>query len=135
MSIRLIGCTLRARNNRQVAAPASFLPHRRGGDSHAFGPLVDATSDRVRISVQLDAAVAREFATSSLRSDSAKAIRSLIDNAGATVSANFPDVNDTELQQWFTVVAPKRTASALLTQLQYHEAILAAYIKPAEGMP
>lgn len=96
---------------------------------------MDAPSSQVRITVQLEGAVTLEFSAHVQRSASVLSLQALIDDAGASISPTFPNVDDPELRQWFTVVVPVPRASDLLTKLQHHDAVRAAYIKPAEGMP
>ena len=96
---------------------------------------MDASSARVRITVQLRADVARELTAHHSRSESTTSLFDLIEPVGAAIEPAFAGTVDPELGSWFTVIAAEQTASGLLMALQRHEAVLAAYIKPPESPP
>jgi len=96
---------------------------------------VDAASHRVRITVQLRADVARELVAHHSRSEPTTNLLDLIAATGAGLEPVFPGVGEPDLESWFTVFVSEPASSALLTALQRHEAVLAAYIKPSESPP
>lgn len=85
--------------------------------------------------MQLHVDVARELTAHHSRSESTTSLLDLLEPLGAAIEPVFAGTADPELGSWFTVIAPDRTAPALLTALQRHETVLAAYIKPPESPP
>ena len=96
---------------------------------------MSTSSKRVRITVQLTIEASRDLAGPVTHAEPADHIRTLLTESNAEISPAFPGTTDPELATWFSVSVPERLSSLLLNQLQSHEAVLAAYIKPAEGLP
>ena len=96
---------------------------------------MDASFERVRITVQLRADVARELAIPSSHSETVHQLTDLLDQSRATIEPVFSGASEPDLEGWFTVTAPASDASALLARLQNQDAVLAAYIKPRETPP
>jgi hypothetical protein len=59
----------------------------------------------------------------------------LLRDARAVIEPVFPDAPSNDLAGWYTVLVPASSSNALLSKLQQHAGVLAAFIKPREALP
>ena len=87
------------------------------------------------ITVQVAPATARAL-RSSASSGPARELNALVQEHGGKLEPMHPGSADPELERFFTADVPDSARALELSEkLQQHPAVLAAYIKPAEGLP
>jgi hypothetical protein len=90
----------------------------------------------MRITVQLDPNVAREFARHGRREIQCPELADLLESLSINLVPLHPGTEDDALRSYFAIEVPdSETAANVVKQLRPCRGIRAAYVKPAEALP
>jgi hypothetical protein len=94
------------------------------------------TGRNMRITVQLDPNLAREFTQRGARKKQCPELANLLQSLSVNLVPLHPGAQDDALRSYFAIEVPDfETAANIVKQLRPCRGIRAAYVKPAEALP
>jgi hypothetical protein len=95
-----------------------------------------AIAENMRITVQLDPNLAREFTQQDVRERQCPELAQLLQSLSINLTPLHPGSQDDGLRSYFAIDVPDpETAANVVKQLRPCRGIRAAYVKPAESLP